>query len=57
MYEELKKQSSEMCSEFCEKAQLKAGQTVVVGCSTSEDSFSIYGEKDKPVFRMRFQFE
>ncbi|MBQ1384745.1 MAG: TIGR01440 family protein [Firmicutes bacterium] len=36
MYEELKKQSSEMCREFCEKAQLRAGQTVVVGCSTSE---------------------
>jgi len=25
-----------MCREFCEKAQLREGQTVVVGCSTSE---------------------
>lgn len=45
----------ELTSEHIGEAQL--GDVLTVGCSSSEDSFSIYGEKDKPVFRMRFQFE
>jgi hypothetical protein len=29
---------------------------VTVGCTAAENAFTIYGEKDKPVFRMAFQF-
>ncbi len=36
MYEELKKQASEVCAEICDKAGLRKGQILVVGCSSSE---------------------
>lgn len=36
MFEELKKQAKEVTSELCEKAGLKKGQILVVGCSSSE---------------------
>lgn len=36
MYEEEKKQAYETTAELCEKAKLKRGQILVVGCSTSE---------------------
>ncbi|MCR5031432.1 MAG: TIGR01440 family protein [Lachnospiraceae bacterium] len=36
MYEEIKKQASEVTDELCEKAGLKKGQILVVGCSSSE---------------------
>ncbi len=36
MYEELKKQAAGVAAELCEKAGLKKGQILVVGCSTSE---------------------
>lgn len=36
MYEEIKKQAEAACREICEKAGLKKGQILVVGCSTSE---------------------
>lgn len=36
MFEELKKQAKEVTSELCEKAKLKKGQILVVGCSSSE---------------------
>lgn len=36
MYEEIRKQASEVTDELCEKAGLKKGQILVVGCSSSE---------------------
>ena len=36
MFEELKKQAKEVTNELCEKAGLKKGQILVVGCSSSE---------------------
>ena len=36
MYEEIKKQAEEVTRELCEKAGLKRGQILVVGCSSSE---------------------
>lgn len=36
MYEEIKKQAAAAASEICETAKLKAGQILVVGCSSSE---------------------
>lgn len=41
MFSELKAQASAVCEEIIETAALKAGQILVVGCSTSE----ILGEK------------
>ncbi|MDD6095497.1 MAG: TIGR01440 family protein [Clostridia bacterium] len=41
MYEEIKKQASDAAEELCEAAGLRAGQTVIIGCSTSE----VCGEK------------
>ncbi len=36
MYEEIKKQAEAVTREICEKANLKKGQILVVGCSSSE---------------------
>ena len=36
MYELIKKQAAAACRELCEKAGLKKGQILVVGCSSSE---------------------
>ena len=36
MYEDIKKQAAEVTAELCEKAGLKNGQILVIGCSTSE---------------------
>lgn len=36
MFEELKAQAYETAAELCEKAKLKPGQILVVGCSSSE---------------------
>ncbi|MCR4655790.1 MAG: TIGR01440 family protein [Lachnospiraceae bacterium] len=36
MYEELTKQAALAVEELCEKAKLKEGQLLVIGCSTSE---------------------
>lgn len=36
MYEEIKKQAMAVTEEICEKAGLKEGQILVVGCSSSE---------------------
>ena len=36
MYEELKEQAAAVCRELCEKANLRKGQILVVGCSSSE---------------------
>lgn len=36
MYEEITKQAAEVAAELCDKAGLKAGQILVIGCSTSE---------------------
>lgn len=36
MYEEIRQQGYETVAELCEKAHLKKGQLLVVGCSTSE---------------------
>ncbi len=36
MYEEIKKQAADAAAEICEKAGLKKGQILVVGCSSSE---------------------
>ncbi len=36
MYEELTAQAEKTVSELCEKAKLKKGQILVIGCSTSE---------------------
>ena len=45
----------ELSSEHIGEAQL--GDVLSVGCASSGDSFYICGEKDKPVFRMKFSFE
>ena len=36
MYEEIKQQAADVTKEICEKANLKKGQILVVGCSSSE---------------------
>lgn len=36
MYEEVKTQAYEVACELCEKAKLRKGQILVVGCSSSE---------------------
>lgn len=36
MYEDIKKQASAFTRELCEKARLKEGQILVIGCSSSE---------------------
>ena len=36
MYEELTQQASKVTEELCEKAKLRKGQILVIGCSTSE---------------------
>ena len=36
MFEDLTKQAAEVCGELIEKAHLKSGQILVIGCSTSE---------------------
>ncbi|MCR4588268.1 MAG: TIGR01440 family protein [Lachnospiraceae bacterium] len=36
MYEEIKQQAMDVTNELCEKAGLKKGQILVVGCSSSE---------------------
>lgn len=36
MYEEIKKQAADAAAEICEKAGLKKGQILVIGCSSSE---------------------
>jgi hypothetical protein len=43
-----------LTAEHIGEAQL--GDVVTVGCAATENAFTIYGEKDKPVFRMAFQF-
>lgn len=36
MYEEIKEQAKAVANEICDRAKLKAGQILVVGCSSSE---------------------
>ncbi len=36
MIEEIKKQAAAVTAEICEKAKLRKGQILVVGCSSSE---------------------
>ena len=45
---------SSLTAEHIGEAQL--GDVVTVGCTATENAFTIYGEKDKPVFRIEFQF-
>jgi acyl-ACP thioesterase len=45
----------ELSSEHIGEAQL--GDVMKIGCAASEDSFYICGEKEKPVFRIKFLFE
>ena len=56
MPEEMRSRSlRELSSEHIGEAQL--GDALSVGCSASDSSFYICGEKEKPVFRMNFIFE
>ena len=56
MPEEMRSRSlRELSSEHIGEAQL--GDALSVGCSASDSSFYICGEKEKPVFRMNFMFE
>ncbi len=48
MYEEIKEQATAMTEEIIEKAGLKKGQILVVGCSTSEICGSRIGSDSKP---------
>lgn len=48
MYEELKRQAAEAARELCELAKLKAGDILVVGCSTSEVHGSKIGTDSAP---------
>ena len=43
MYEQIKVQAAAAAGELCEKAGLKKGQIMVVGCSTSEAAGSRIG--------------
>lgn len=43
MYEDIKSQAAAAAAELCEKAKLKPGQIMVVGCSTSEAAGSRIG--------------
>jgi uncharacterized protein (TIGR01440 family) len=36
MYDSIRQQAFDACNELCEKAKLKAGDIMVIGCSTSE---------------------
>ena len=56
MPEELRRlRIRELIAEHIGEAQL--GDVLSVGCAASDHSFYICGEKGKPVFRMKFQFE
>ena len=48
MFEEIRKQAYEAASELIEKANLKAGSILVVGCSTSEVMGSRIGTDSNP---------
>lgn len=48
MYEELKEQAGKTAAEICEAAGLKAGQILVVGCSTSEICGDRIGTNSNP---------
>lgn len=48
MYEELKEQAAATAEELCDKAGLRAGQILVVGCSTSEVCGSRIGSNSNP---------
>ena len=48
MYEELKEQAAKTVSEIIEKANLKKGQILVIGCSTSEICGSKIGSNSSP---------
>ena len=56
MPEELRRlRIRELIAEHIGEAQL--GDVLSVGCAASDHSFYICGEKGKPVFRMKFQFD
>lgn len=44
MFEEIYLQSKQACEELCEKAALKSGSIMVVGCSSSEVTGSVIGQ-------------
>lgn len=46
--EQIRKQAHQAAEELCEAAKLRAGQLVVVGCSSSEVSGSRIGSDSKP---------
>ena len=48
MYEELYHQAKKLTAELCEKAKLKSGDIMVVGCSTSEICGSRIGTDSRP---------
>ena len=48
MYEELKCQAARAAEELCERADLKAGQILVVGCSSSEIIGNRIGSNSSP---------
>jgi len=48
MYSEIEKEAALLAEELCEAAKLRRGQTVVVGCSTSEVCGSRIGTASVP---------
>ena len=48
MLDELRQQAAQAAVLLCEKAKLRAGQIVVVGCSTSEICGSRIGSDSRP---------
>ncbi len=48
MFEEIKNQAKEVAEELCEKAHLKKGQILVVGCSSSEVCGDRIGSNSNP---------
>lgn len=44
----------ELTAEFSGEARL--GETLSLGCRAADDSFYISGEKDKPVFRIKYRY-
>ena len=48
MTESIRKQAAAVCREFCEKAHLREGQILVVGCSSSEICGDRIGSNSNP---------
>ena len=53
MYEELKEQAKKTTEEICDKAGLKEGNIIVVGCSSSEICGDKIGSNSNNIMQKR----